>query len=428
MFRVGKFLLAAILGVSLVAGMIPANALAEEKIYEPVDKAGYTGEKLTKEFLVDLSDGTASFKVSDFTNPNDYIWVLPGGGELTRLPKDAFNGFDSPNPIEYKEISYNLYSSMIYLPFILMNQNALYMHGGTASPLYKDNKPVAEKVTHEWPGSSVGYGSIQHGDEVGAAYTAGKKMVSVRGFLDVKKINVIIGSQTIEVDPIKESLPMNPAHCDRYEYTVDESLLNHDDMVYDLNSNAAHSPLNGMGSAKMYDGYGFVRIKFKKNLFVTSNIKDAGKVTLTDAANPDSKDVAFDKKYQYKKNSTFTLTATPTEGYQFVRWVNNGNVLGTDKTLSVEKIMTDMNIVAEFKKIESSVQSDTTNPAVAPQNNSSKPSSQTSSTTKSVVAAAAKRGVLPATGDASMTSAAVLSSFAMVMLVGVYISKKLLTQ
>ncbi|WP_028264447.1 InlB B-repeat-containing protein [Atopobium fossor] len=446
MHKIGKFLLTGALGAALVASMSPATAYAEEKIYKPIDKhpytgqdLTYTGENFTKEFLVDLSDGTASLEVSDLTNPDNQMWVLTAGNELVRVPKDGFKGFDNNAPIgfydgfnvdvTYNNDSYELYSSMIFHPFTMITTNASFIRGGVSWVTYETNDPVAEEYTYNWPLTFISYESLQQGGEVASAYTAGKKVLSVKGFMNPGKITVATETDTLEVDPIADGLPINPAHFDRYEYTVDESLLDHDDMVYDLHSDLIYAPIYGKGPAKEFDGYGFVRVKFKKNLFVTSNIENAGKVTLTDASGPDAQDVEFGKKYQYKKASTVTLTAAPVEGYQFVQWTNNGTVLGTDKTLSVE-MTSDMNVVAEFKKIDAPAQPHTTNPATPSQNNSAKPNAHAQSTTKPTATSttSAVKGVLPVTGDVSTASAVALGSLAMVVLAGALVSKKLLSK
>jgi hypothetical protein len=53
-------------------------------------------------------------------------------------------------------------------------------------------------------------------------------------------------------------------------------------------------------------------------------------------------------------NSSVTLTATPDDNYEFVNWTVNGEEISSESTISVV-ITSDMEFVANFKKIESSI-------------------------------------------------------------------------
>ena len=52
----------------------------------------------------------------------------------------------------------------------------------------------------------------------------------------------------------------------------------------------------------------------------------------------------------YNKNTTVTLTATPNEGYNFINWTENGNVISTNTKLTFT-ITNNRNLVANFEEI-----------------------------------------------------------------------------
>lgn len=147
----------------------------------------------------------------------------------------------------------------------------------------------------------------------------------------------------------KSKTLVNLRYFDVFEYTVDDSLLNNDDRLYDLNAQSGHVTHFEHSQGRLYEGYGYVRVKFKKNLFVQSDASK-GTVEVVDAENLQGKEIVNAEKLQYKKGTKITLQAKPKEGYKFKGWKENGEVLGTDVSLAVE-MNADKTIVAEWEKI-----------------------------------------------------------------------------
>ena len=62
-------------------------------------------------------------------------------------------------------------------------------------------------------------------------------------------------------------------------------------------------------------------------------------------------------------NSSVTLTATPDDNYEFVNWTLNGEEISTELTISVI-VTADVEFVANFKEIESSIKEESINNAI----------------------------------------------------------------
>lgn len=155
MKRCNNLFLTFVIFLMVVWLALPVQVYAKEKVYTPMDKNDYTGPTLTKEFLLDLSDGKARLDIEDFLNKSDYVWTFsPDISGPVRIHKDDFKGQyiegEFYTPRTYTKTDYDVFTDMINFPFFYLTTGASRKGGPMWTQFIDVNDPIVDLFESNW--------------------------------------------------------------------------------------------------------------------------------------------------------------------------------------------------------------------------------------------------------------------------------------